>query len=95
MATWRFYQGLRGEWRWYQMDTAGKVISASDHAFAKLDACMANATERGFSGGSYQVHTRGSDTLEGSRSRDSGGGEPSEPSDPSPADCAPRAADSY
>ena len=59
MASWRFYQGLRNEWRWYQFDHAGEVIAESDQGFAELPACMANATAvAGFTGDTYQVHTR-------------------------------------
>ena len=58
MASWRFYQGLRSEWRWYHLDTAGNVIAESDQGFAELQACMANAEVAGFKGDAYQVHTR-------------------------------------
>ena len=65
MASWRFYQGLRSEWRWYHFDTAGNVIAESDQGFAELQACMANAEVAGFKGDAYQVHTRpgAGDTL--------------------------------
>lgn len=58
MSAWRFYQGLKSEWRWYVVDTCGEVALASDQAFAELPACMANAESAGFRGISYQVHTR-------------------------------------
>ena len=58
MDKWRFYQGLRNEWRWYHFDDAGQVVSASDQAFGELTACMANAVEYGFDQHSYAVHTR-------------------------------------
>ena len=58
MAAWRFYQGLRREWRWYRFDAAGKVIAESDQGFAELPGCMANAEVAGFTGDAYQVHTR-------------------------------------
>lgn len=58
MAAWRFYQGLRAEWRWYHFDDAGRLISESDQAFAELRACMANAETAGFTGDTYQVHAR-------------------------------------
>src|SRR5688572_28519023 len=59
MASWRFYQGLRSEWRWYRFNDAVEVIAESDQGFAELPACMANATAvAGFSGETYQVHTR-------------------------------------
>ena len=58
MATWRFYQGLRAEWRWYHFDAEGTVIAESDRGFAELPGCMANAESAGFTGDAYQVHTR-------------------------------------
>jgi len=58
MATWRFYQGLRTEWRWYHFDEQGGVIAESDQGFAELRGCMANAETAGFRGGAYQVHAR-------------------------------------
>ena len=59
MATkWHFYQGMRGEWRWYQLGDSGDIAAASDHAFAELKACMQNAADAGFDGGSFQVHPR-------------------------------------
>jgi len=58
MATWRFYQGLRTEWRWYHFDEQGGVIAESDQGFAELRGCMANAETAGFRGGVYQVHAR-------------------------------------
>src|SRR5687767_14810199 len=80
MASWRFYQGLRSEWRWYHLDTAGNVIAESDQGFAELPACMANAEVAGFTGEAYQVHTRqGEDTIvdeeeaQGKKSRTSQG----------------------
>jgi hypothetical protein len=60
---WRFYQGLRNEWRWYHFDDAGQVIAASDQAFGELPACMANATEQGFDNHSYAVHTRDTGSI--------------------------------
>ena len=58
MATWRFYQGLRTEWRWYHFDKKGAVIAESDQGFAELRGCMANTEAAGFTGEAYQVHTR-------------------------------------
>jgi hypothetical protein len=65
MASWRFYQGLRSEWRWYRFDPTGNVIAESDQGFAELTACMANAEVAGFTGDAYQVHARqtSDDTL--------------------------------
>ena len=60
MATWRFYQGLRGEWRWYELDGVGDVMAASDQSFEELPACMENAASVGFRSGNYQVHARSS-----------------------------------
>ena len=58
MASWRFYEGLRSEWRWYRFDGGGNVIAESDQGFAELKACMENAEVSGFTGDAYQVHTR-------------------------------------
>lgn len=58
MNSWRFYQGLRGEWRWYQLDDAGEITSESDQGFAELSACMANAEASGFNDRAYHVHAR-------------------------------------
>ena len=65
MASWRFYQGLRSEWRWYHFDPGGEVIAVSDQGFAELPACMANAETAGFTGDAYQVHLHhaGDDAL--------------------------------
>ncbi len=63
MTAWRFYQGLRGEWRWYALDEVGHVRASSDRAFSELSACMQNAEHAGFSGGAYQVHTRAETTI--------------------------------
>lgn len=60
---WRFYQGLRNEWRWYHFDEAGQVIAASDQGFEELIACMKNAAEYGFDHHSYAVHARDSGTM--------------------------------
>ena len=58
MSKWRFYQGLRAEWRWYHLDEAGEVVGESDRAFAELSGALANAEASGFDGDAYQVHTR-------------------------------------
>lgn len=58
MTRWRFYQGLRTEWRWYRFDEAGKLVAESDQGFAELRACMANAETAGFTGEAYQVLAR-------------------------------------
>jgi hypothetical protein len=58
MAAWRFYQGLRTEWRWYRLDEMGNVVAESDQGFAELQACMANAETAGFEGQTFQVYTR-------------------------------------
>jgi hypothetical protein len=68
MARWRFYQGLRTEWRWYRFDDAGEVVAESDRGFAELQGCMANAESAGFTGAAFQVHTRrGGACAEGGR----------------------------
>ncbi|MGZ5125829.1 MAG: hypothetical protein ACXWC1_23855 [Burkholderiales bacterium] len=58
MTRWRFFQGLRDEWRWYRLDASNDVISASDQGFRELPACMKNAGAAGFTHSSYQVHAR-------------------------------------
>ena len=58
MTNWRFYQGLRGEWRWYQLDDAGEITAECDQGFAELRACMANAEAVGFAGNAFHVHAR-------------------------------------
>jgi hypothetical protein len=59
MARWRFYQGLRTEWRWYHVDEHGSLVAESDRGFAELQGCMANAEEAGFvTGDAFQVYTR-------------------------------------
>ena len=59
MARWRFYQGLRTEWRWYRVDEGGNVLAESDRGFAELQGCMANAETAGFTDGeAFQVYTR-------------------------------------
>ncbi len=63
MARWRFYQGVRTEWRWYHLDDAGNVIAESDRGFAELQGCMANAERAGFSAAAFQVYTRQSGSF--------------------------------
>jgi hypothetical protein len=58
MTSWRFYQGLRGEWRWYQLNDAGEITSECDQGFAELPACMANAEAAGFNDHTFHVHAR-------------------------------------
>ena len=57
--TWRFFQGLKDEWRWYYVDDRGEVLGSSDQAFAELEACMANAEAAGFKRhDEFRVHAR-------------------------------------
>jgi hypothetical protein len=56
--TWRFYQGLKDEWRWYCVDDRGEVLASADQAFAELEACMANAEAAGFQRHDFRVHAR-------------------------------------
>ena len=60
MKTWRFYQGLRNDWHWYQLGDEGQIVRACDHGFAELEACMANAEDAGFDRRSFAVHARDS-----------------------------------
>ena len=66
MASWRFYQGLRSEWRWYLLNESGDVIAESDQGFEELPGCMENAKTAGFNGGAFQVYTRPHHELTGS-----------------------------
>lgn len=66
MASWRFYQGLRAEWRWYRLNESGDVIAESDQGFAELQGCMENAETAGFNGGAFQVYARQPHELQGS-----------------------------
>ncbi|MDB5865395.1 MAG: hypothetical protein JWO70_3201 [Betaproteobacteria bacterium] len=63
MNRWRFYQGLRNEWRWYKLDESGQVIGAADQGFEELTACMQNAAAHGFDQHSYRVHPRDGGTI--------------------------------
>jgi hypothetical protein len=64
MARWRFYEGLRTEWRWYEVDEHGSLVAESDRGFAELQGCMANAEEAGFTTGeAFQVYTRQAGSL--------------------------------
>ena len=63
MAAWRFYQGVRAEWRWYRLDDGGTVVDQSDKGFEELRGCMANAEAAGFTGEAYQVHARQSGSF--------------------------------
>ena len=65
MNIWRFYQGLRTEWRWYCLDSDGRVLRESDRGFEELRACMSNAEIAGFTGQAYQVHARQAGTFAG------------------------------
>lgn len=56
MAAWRFFQGLRGEWRWYWLASTGSVLAQGDHGFESLPACMADARAAGFDGHTFAVH---------------------------------------
>ena len=64
---WHFYQGLRDEWRWYQVDSLGHVTNQGDRAFSELRACMANAETWGFRAQPYHVHTRRAVSLDSTR----------------------------
>ena len=90
MTNWRFYQGLRGEWRWYQLDNAGEITSQCDQGFAELRACMANAEAVGFAGNSFHVHSRdsaepASPLKPDAKSSLAHGPDPEEPADGPPA----------
>jgi hypothetical protein len=48
LSTFRFYEGMNGEWRWYRLDSRGDVSKAGDHSFSSLLSCMLNAEAHGF-----------------------------------------------
>jgi len=58
LTRWRFFQGLKGEWRWYELDQSNDVIASSEVSFEELTACMQNAESAGFTHTNYQVHAR-------------------------------------
>jgi hypothetical protein len=64
ITTWRFFQGLRKEWRWYRFDRVAQVTGSSGTAFAELDACMKSAEQSGFRHSNYQVNLRCLSALE-------------------------------
>ena len=55
---WHFYQGVRDEWRWYRVDSCGRVTQHAERAFSDLAACMANAERCGFAPNAFHVHAR-------------------------------------
>ena len=55
---WHFYQGVRDEWRWYRVDSCGRVMQHAERAFSDLAACMANAERCGFAPNAFHVHAR-------------------------------------
>ena len=58
MADWHFFQGVRGEWRWYRLDPQGFVTAEAETGFADMPSCMANARRAGFRGHAFAVHAR-------------------------------------
>ena len=58
MANWHFFQGVRGEWRWYRVDESGDVRREADYEFPELEPCMADAREAGFRDSEFAVHAR-------------------------------------
>jgi hypothetical protein len=68
LSTWRFYEGMNGEWRWYRLDSRGDVSGASDHSFGNLLSCMLNAEAHGFQAKkNYIVYARSLHTDPGGR----------------------------
>lgn len=57
MATWRFFQGVRSEWRWYRIARSGSVLAESERPYTTLRACMDDAARAGFDGHAYAVYT--------------------------------------
>src|SRR5688572_23936766 len=58
MAEWHFFQGVRGEWRWYRVDPQGRVTDEAEQVFTDMDTCMVDARSCGFSGRAFAVHAR-------------------------------------
>lgn len=58
MADWHFFQGVRGEWRWYRVDELGGVVHEGKHGHAELARCMDDARKSGFRDSEFAVHTR-------------------------------------
>ena len=56
MTHWHFFQGVRGEWRWYHVDPRGRVLSEGELDFADMAECMADARLAGFDDHAFAVH---------------------------------------
>ena len=58
MADWHFFQGVRGEWRWYRLDELGGVVHEGKRGHAELTRCMDDARKSGFRDSEFAVHAR-------------------------------------
>lgn len=47
-VAWRFYVDDRGEWKWQQFGEDRRVLADSRGSYAAYDACVRNATSRGY-----------------------------------------------
>jgi hypothetical protein len=48
MEQWHFYQDRHGEWSWRHVDRHGCLVKASDATFGSREACMSDASSRGY-----------------------------------------------
>jgi hypothetical protein len=53
---WRFYMDQQGQWRWQQMNIDRAVLCESMSGYATYDACMGDASARGYT---YQASQAG------------------------------------
>jgi hypothetical protein len=58
VADWHFFQGVRGEWRWYRVDDLGGVAHEGRRGHAELTRCMDDARKSGFRDTEFAVHAR-------------------------------------
>jgi hypothetical protein len=60
VADWHFFQGVRGEWRWYRLDELGAVVHEGRRGHAELTRCMDDARKSGWRDSEFAVHARSS-----------------------------------
>jgi hypothetical protein len=60
MADWHFFQGVRGEWRWYRVDPRGRIAQEAERGFPDMKSCMTDARGAGFDDHAFAVHARSS-----------------------------------
>ena len=47
-SIWRFYSDSAHHWRWERLAFDGTVIERSREGYGEYEACLANATKRGY-----------------------------------------------